>query len=143
MPDQNYGWPTQEPVQSAHILQSKPPEGSRFHQELSTVIDSGKSIVLSSTGNDKTFTMDERAKNLLTDIPEMYHNFLINYGIKLVAETELYEFYLNPRITIAENTGNDSENKSLVTKPQKKETKKEEPKAQSAGVQAAAGFSSW
>ena len=127
MPNQDYGWPTpqMQPIEQPlkqPIIQS--PE-TKFY------------------GDSLTFTLDQRSKNLLPTIPEMYHDFLINYGIKLVAETELYEFYLDPRIETRE-ADDDLVTETRKEKVKKKEVDKKEPEVPSvnaAGI--SAGFSSW
>lgn len=43
---------------------------------------------------DYSFTMDQDSYNILVNVPAMYHNFIINLGIKLASEQSLINKYI-------------------------------------------------
>jgi hypothetical protein len=43
---------------------------------------------------DYSFTMDQDSYRVLVNIPAMYHNFIINLGIKLASEQSLINKYI-------------------------------------------------
>ena len=56
---------------------------------------------------DYSFTMDQDSYNVLVNIPAMYHNFIINLGIKLASEQSLINKYIKdftPEVTTESKT---------------------------------------
>jgi hypothetical protein len=85
--------------------------------------------------------MDQETHYILYNTPEIHRNFLINYAIKLAAESDLYLNYITLDIAANQNnepnTNNQGKNKQPKTKT---EVVQPEP---STAPKAAAGFSSW
>jgi hypothetical protein len=80
-----------------------------------------------------TFQMDEDTHKILGTIPDIYRNFIINFGIKLAAEQEIYQNYLTNYFS---NETGEITSKNI--------SKKTEPTTNQVQIPAAtAGFSSW
>lgn len=70
--------------------------------------------VASSFNNNFTFQMDADTHKILGAVPEMYRNFIINFGIKLAAEQDIYQNYLTNYFSISETGEPVSDRKSVV-----------------------------
>lgn len=90
------------------------------------------------------FQPDNKTKKILNDVPTIYHDFLINYGLKLVAETDLFYYLIKDDALYFKVDNEDNEDKVLTERKNKKE--KAQPAQHNPLVStpsAAAGFDNW
>lgn len=89
-------------------------------------------------GNNYMFDMDAETYNILTNTPEIYRNFIINYGIKLASESPLFHQYISINKTEV------NEKISLPEKNINTNKSQNQPSTSSQPLPAAAGgFSAW
>lgn len=84
------------------------------------------------------FRMDNDTYKILGNLPEMYRNFIINFGIKLASEQEIYQNYLT---NFMQEVVDDAGVSHQVVKPNAKPA----PSNAAPAVMpaAAGGFSNW
>lgn len=83
------------------------------------------------------FRMDNDTYKILGSLPEMYRNFIINFGIKLASEQEIYQYYLTNFMQDEVNADGVSQQ---VVKPHVKPAPSTAPAVMPA---AAGGFNNW
>ncbi len=84
------------------------------------------------------FRMDNDTYKILGSLPEMYRNFIINYGIKLASEQEIYQNYLtNFMQEVVDESG------VVTQKPKQTKSTTTSNSQPTAAPVAAGGFNTW